>query len=178
MCALLPQHTPFQACLSSLGTVEICSLHVFIRKVIHWRKGEQSHVISNLIDRSSRRLRASALTERPNDFGPKIGGLPSSLVPHQHETPSKFLFSKDVEPPIAARRGGGCAATRRARIPLLTRCIALVELGVAAAAVCATSAAKCGMLHEHSRYDQSAQPGQNYRVSTVHFERQWSGRVP
>jgi len=29
-------------------------IHVFIRKVIHWRKGEQSHVISNLIDGAQR----------------------------------------------------------------------------------------------------------------------------
>ena len=50
-------------------------------------------------------------------------GLPRRL----HATPSKSLFSEDVEPPIAARRGGGGAATRRARIPLLTRCIALVS---------------------------------------------------
>ena len=122
-------------------------------------------------------LRASALTERPNDFGPKIGGLPSSLVPRQHATPSKSLFSEDVEPPIAARRGGGGAATRRARIPLLTRCFALVEHGVAAVAVCATSAAKCGMLHEHLRHDQLVHLRQNYRVSIVNFERQWSCRV-
>ena len=65
------------------------------------------------------------------------------------------------------------SATHRGRIPLLPRCFALVEHGVAAVAVCATSAAKCGLLHEHSRYDQSAQHGQNYRVSSVHFERQW-----
>ena len=53
-------------------------------------------------------------------------GLPRRL----HATPSRSLFSKDVEPPIAARRGGGGAATRRAQIPLLTRCIALVSMAL------------------------------------------------
>ena len=66
--------------------------------------------------------------------------IPDGLPPRLHAMPSKFLFSEDVEPPIAARRGGGGAATRRARIPLLPRCFALVEHGVAAVAVCATSA--------------------------------------
>ena len=102
-----------------------------------------------------------------------LEGLPRRL----HATPSRSLFSEDVEPPIAARRGGGGAATRRGRIPLLTRCFALVEQGVAAVAVQATSAEKCGMLHEHSQQDWSAQRGQNYRVSIAHFERQWSCRV-
>ena len=52
------------------------------------------------------------------------------LPPRQHATPSKSLFSEDVEPPISARRGGGGAATRRARNPLLTRCIALVDMAL------------------------------------------------
>ena len=49
--------------------------------------------------------------------------------------------------------------------------------GAAAAAVCATSAWKCGMLHEHSRHAHTAQCEQNCRVSIAHFERQWSCRV-
>ena len=57
------------------------------------------------------------------------------------------------------------------------RCFALVEHGVAAVAVCATSAAKCGLLHEHLRHYQFVHLLQNYRVSIVNFERQWSCRV-
>ena len=52
------------------------------------------------------------------------------LPPRLHATPSRSLFSEDVEPPIAARRGGGGAATRRTRNPLLTRCIALVDMAL------------------------------------------------
>ena len=91
-----------------------------------------------------------------------------------------------VEIPLLRRRGATHLSAQRRR----RRCDAPCAKsfadalhcsrghGVAAVAVCDTSAAKCGMLHEHSRQDWSAQRGQNYRVSTVHFERQWSGRVP
>ena len=47
--------------------------------------------------------------------------------------------------------------------------LALVEHGATAVAVCAMNAEKCGLLHDHSRQDWSAQCGQNDRVLQHEF---------
>ena len=90
-----------------------------------------------------------------------------------------------VEIALLRRRGATHFSAQRRRRRCDTPCansfaaalLALVEHGAAAVAVCAMSAAKCGMLHEHSRHAHAAQCEQNGRVSIAHFERQWSYRV-
>ena len=91
---------------------------------MHWQKGELS---KRSYRRSQSRVPSTYRRPGPWHGNPMKLRIYDGLPRRLHATPWRFPFSEDVEPPIAARRGDGGAATHLGRIPLLPRCFALVE---------------------------------------------------
>ena len=94
---------------------------------MHRRKGELS---KRSYRRSQSRVPSTYRRPGPWHGNPMKLRIYDGLPRRLHATPWRFPFAEDVEPPIAARRGDGGAATRLERIPLLPRCFALVELAL------------------------------------------------